>query len=51
MVVTPCFRHLKSKPAAKMIKTPTIGMIRKYIHVFPEVPLVGDCSLNGFSAE
>jgi len=51
MVVTPCFRHLKSKPATKMIKTPTIGMIRKYIHVFPEVPLVGDCSLNGFSAE
>jgi hypothetical protein len=41
MVVTTCFLHNNSKPTATMPKTPAIGIIRKYIHVFPEVPFVG----------
>ncbi|KAL9355340.1 hypothetical protein Peur_053310 [Populus x canadensis] len=51
MVVTPCSRQVNSKPPTTMIKTPSIGIIRTYIHVFLEVPLVGGCSLNCFSAE
>ncbi|KAJ6935707.1 hypothetical protein NC652_010660 [Populus alba x Populus x berolinensis] len=51
MVVTPCFRQVNSKPPTTMIKTPSIGIIRAYIHVFLEVPLLGGCSLNCFSAE
>lgn len=50
MVVTR-LRQVNSKPPTTMRKTPSIGIIRTYIHVSLEVPLLGGCSLNCFSAE
>eukprot|EP00258_Populus_trichocarpa_P039164 XP_024455183.1 uncharacterized protein LOC112327240 [Populus trichocarpa] len=40
MVVTR-FRQVNSKPPTTMRKTPSIGIIRTYIHVSLEVPLLG----------
>ncbi|KAJ7000024.1 hypothetical protein NC653_010703 [Populus alba x Populus x berolinensis] len=53
MVVTPCFRQVNSKPPTTMIKTPSIGIIRTYIHVFLEVPLLGDLApiVGGLTGE